>query len=449
VSRNHSGGAGATGTSSVSTGGNVTGPCGTDCSSIQAPQCSRSVCNEQSGECEVVTEDDGLPCDDGLFCTAADACAAGACVGPPNDCGMAAPQCNVVGCNESTQTCSSVPAAELSPCQTANLCMNGEYCTNGVCGNGNLEPDVCDFTPIPPCHIAICNPMTGMCDPQPGNEGQGCVDPNDLCTAGKTCASGVCQGGGPKSCSQLDQACNLGVCDSMSGNCTTQPVMNGQTCDDLNGCTNGEICTNGACGGGTPQTQCMNGDMCCPSGCTINNDLDCVPLTVLPAIHRGWWRDNGSHSANNDNTLTGVCCGSQDHNAYFIFDLSGVQGTTVTSAEVHIELENYSGASITTNLTLWDVSTPAVTVEANGPNLAVYTDLETGTAYGSFSVTAQDLNTVVVIPLNNQALTDIANAIGGQFVIGVDNVGATAPQDYVRWSVATEMRTHELHVQVY
>ena len=70
--------------------------------------------------------------------------------------------------------------------------------------------------------------------------------------------------------------CDLGVCDTSNGMCTTMAVTNGQTCDDLNGCTTGEICTNGNCGGGTAITTCsLTGDGCCPSNCTAQNDLDC------------------------------------------------------------------------------------------------------------------------------------------------------------------------------
>jgi hypothetical protein len=51
--------------------------------------------------------------------------------------------------------------------------------------------------------------------------------------------------------------------------------MNGDPCDDLNYCTNGELCNNGACNGGTPVTTCVDGDFCCPSNCTAQNDLEC------------------------------------------------------------------------------------------------------------------------------------------------------------------------------
>ena len=130
------------------------------------------------------------------------------------------------------------------------------------------------------CHESVCNPQNGQCEPVPGNEGQPCTDANDLCTVNKTCASGVCQGGVAKDCSQLTQGCVLGVCDVNTGQCTTQNLNNGDPCDDLNPCTTGELCNNGACSGGTPVTACQNGDQCCPSNCTPQNDTDCAIQTL-------------------------------------------------------------------------------------------------------------------------------------------------------------------------
>jgi hypothetical protein len=272
--------AGGQGGSSV--GGQGTGadpgPCGTDCSLINTPDCQVAQCNVQTGQCEVVNDEDGLACDDSLFCTISDACLAGTCVGgPQNDCGMTPPQCTEVTCDENTQTCSSAPAMNGAACQDPNdLCNKGMTCNNGLCIGGSQED--CFFFPVPTdCHVAECNANNGMCEAVPGNEGQGCIDQMDLCTVNKTCTSGMCQGGNAKDCTQLTQGCDLGVCDTMTGVCGTMAVMNGQPCDDLSACTLGETCSNQTCTNGTPVTVCeMNGDGCCPGNCNINNDLDCA-----------------------------------------------------------------------------------------------------------------------------------------------------------------------------
>lgn len=259
--------------------GGVVGPCGQDCGAIATPQCYESVCNEGQhpgpvGQCVVVPVDGGT-CDDGAFCTTNDTCSGGVCVGgPPNDCGLRPGACDEVVCNESTDSCDLVAVANGAPCTSDDLCQVGTTCIGGACGGGTTKD--CFFAPVPnECHVAVCNPTNGDCEPEPGNDGESCTDLSDLCTVGKTCASGSCTGGSPKDCSIMTQGCNVGICDTASGNCTPMPVGEGMACDDLNPCTTGEICTSGTCGGGTPVSQCIGGDLCCPMGCTEANDTDC------------------------------------------------------------------------------------------------------------------------------------------------------------------------------
>lgn len=262
-------------------GGAPPGPCGTDCSTIQAPQCHKAVCNEGMhpgpvGSCVVVPDDDGVSCDDGQFCTTNDTCQAGACVGgPPNDCGMDPDACEEVVCDEAVDACTTAPLPNGTACVSDDLCLLGATCTNGLCAGGT-EKD-CFFAPVPnECHAAVCDPDSGMCEPVPANDGMGCTDVNDLCTIDKTCNAGACTGGIPKDCSQLTVGCDLGVCDTGTGQCMAQSVGDGQLCDDLDACTSGEICTAGTCGGGSPVTTCsLTSDGCCPANCTEVNDYDC------------------------------------------------------------------------------------------------------------------------------------------------------------------------------
>jgi hypothetical protein len=320
-------GGGGSSSSSSGTGGN-TGPCGTDCSLINTPQCQVAQCNVQAGQCEVVNDEEGVACDDGVFCTIRDSCSAGTCVGgPQNDCGMAPPQCTEVTCDETSQTCSSAPSMNGAACQDPNdLCLKGSTCSNGLCIGG--QQDDCFFFPVPSdCHVANCNPMSGMCEAEVGNDGGACNDPNDLCTVQKVCDNmGMCTGGSPKDCSQLTNGCVLGVCDVNTGQCVTQNLMNNDPCDDLDACTTGEICNNGACNGGTPITACVNNDNCCPMNCNENNDQDCakeeythsftsgsLPLTSPQCIDWGTFTTQltGSFSSvtiRGSNDPTGVTC---------------------------------------------------------------------------------------------------------------------------------------------
>lgn len=289
------GGMGGTGGSA--TGGSGTGMslCEIDCSEIATPDCNVAVCNEGQhmgtiGECVVVPDENGAECEDGLFCTVNDACMDGVCVGgPENDCGLDPEACQIPVCDEASQTCSTTPAGNGDPCTSDDLCEVNSTCQNGLCV-GQLKD--CFFSPVPnECHVAVCDPMDGTCKPEPGNEGLGCTDPNELCTVGKTCSAGTCVGGAPMDCSALTMGCFDGVCDAMSGQCVQQPIapggtcqsaaddcntgvcdMNGScnpvpaneggTCEDGNSCTSGETCTMGVCGGGTmvPQTTYFSED---------------------------------------------------------------------------------------------------------------------------------------------------------------------------------------------
>ncbi len=284
------GGATTSGSSSSSEGGATTSsssswPCGVDCSTISTPDCSVAQCNMQTLQCEVIEAEDGTSCEDGLFCTINDTCLTGICTaGDANDCGMSPPQCSSIICTEASQSCAAQAAQNGASCQDPNnLCLKGTTCSNGLCTGGTLED--CFFFPAPDeCHVGVCNPANGICEPQIGNEGGGCTDLNDLCTVAKTCTNGICTGGSPKDCSNLTQGCNLGVCDVMTGQCGTQAVNDGQPCDDLNSCTTGEICSNKQCINGAPVTQCVDNDFCCPANCNDMNDLDCASCDWNPAF---------------------------------------------------------------------------------------------------------------------------------------------------------------------
>ncbi|MEM1031459.1 MAG: hypothetical protein AAGN82_14010 [Myxococcota bacterium] len=262
--------------------------CEQDCSAIAAPDCFVSVCNDGThpgdvGRCVVIADEDGTACDDGLFCTLDDSCQAGICTGArPNDCGATASECEVITCDEASQSCGTETLPDGAACTPTNLCQTGGACVGGACSGG--VPTDCFFAPVPnECFNAVCNPQNGMCEPVAGNDGASCVDQNDLCSDGNTCSNGTCGGGGPKDCSALTGGCGLGACDPASGVCGTVPVMDGLTCDDLDACTSGEVCTMGTCGGGAVLTACSGNtpDACCPPSCQGNTagaadyDVDC------------------------------------------------------------------------------------------------------------------------------------------------------------------------------
>ncbi len=470
------GGAGGSGGSGGATAGM---PCGIDCSTIKTDACHEATCNAATKNCEILPTEGGAPCDDGKFCTTDDICDAnGECVGGPmNDCGMSAPDCQSVLCNEVGQSCGLTPAMDGAPCTAADLCKINAVCQGGLC-SGGLEKD-CFFAPKPDdCHVSQCNPQNGLCEPVAGNDGKSCVDKNDLCTVNKQCSEGSCVGGAAKDCSsqtvgcfdgvcnpqsgdcvsvpipaggtcaEASDQCNQGICDNM-GNCNPQASNEGQGCNDNSYCSSGDYCSSGNCIGLNNITMCVGGDFCCPQGCTIQTDSDCQPnMVTKDAIERGWWRNTGNHTSNNNNTLTGQTSATNQYNSYFIFDLAGVSGTVITAA-LKMEIENYGGTDISESMSVWDVSTAAATLEANGNSVPIYTDLMSGNTYGPFVVALTDKGKVLDIPLNAQAVTDINAALGGKFSVGmhVDSLGG-AGSEWVRFSASNEVRTHQLVIGV-
>ncbi|MBI4703369.1 MAG: hypothetical protein HY744_19820 [Deltaproteobacteria bacterium] len=307
-------------------GGGPSGPCSVDCSKIETDACHHGVCNEETGKCAVVAAADGAPCEDGLFCTAGDTCAQGVCqAGGPNDCAQSPPPCHAMVCNEGAKSCEPKPAQEGSSCKPDELCRVNGKCMNGLCIG---TPKDCLFAPVPDqCHVALCDPKSGDCVPEPGNDGKDCTDQKDLCTVGKKCSGGKCEGGAPKDCSLLTKGCKNGVCDAKTGNCVEQPVApggkcdeasnqcnqgicdnlggclptpvkEGQGCSDGDTCTSGETCQGGKCQGGAPVVQCIANDGCCPQGCTENDDADCscnvdLALGATPSHSGGGDDQNG------------------------------------------------------------------------------------------------------------------------------------------------------------
>ena len=338
--------AASSGGSSAGGSGGGTSVCAQDCSEIDTPECVKAVCNEGQyqgivGEC-VVVPDEGTSCEDGQFCTIDDTCDAnGICVGGgQNDCGMDAPTCQLVTCDEVAKSCSTMPAPAGEVCDPGNLCVTGATCNAfGQCEGFTND---CFFAPVPnDCHVAVCNPMNGMCEPQPGNEGLGCVDTMDLCTVGKTCSSGTCVGGSPKDCSALTVGCFNGVCDTVNGQCFSQPIMPGQncasatddcnqgicdtmgncnpnpinqgmTCDDGLSCTTGTTCNNGSCAGGTSTvTVYLFEDFASnAAGWTLDNSWQIGPAVASgPTGSCGNGDPGNDFTATTDNGLAGVFIG--------------------------------------------------------------------------------------------------------------------------------------------
>lgn len=128
------------------------------CTGGSSPDCSGSgdACNVASCDpngtavnCDLLTSVvDGSPCDDGVFCTDADICVAGACVaGPARSCDDG-DSCTTDTCDEGGQSCDNTPdpAQDGLPCDDGNPCSGDGVCTTGLCSAGaiNVESRACN-----------------------------------------------------------------------------------------------------------------------------------------------------------------------------------------------------------------------------------------------------------------------------------------------------------------
>jgi hypothetical protein len=258
--------------------------CAVDCSTIAPPPCEVAQCNTATGQCGLVPSPDDSPCDDGLYCTIGEKCKAGKCSGQANDCGLTAPACEYVSCDETSKSCALSPQADGTACDGAT----GDVCTlSGVCQQGACaaQPKSCDFEPAPDaCHVAQCNPQSGACDVYvAGNDGAACS--SDPCMIGATCAGGQCTGGTTQTCSAWADACNTATCDAAHNGCYAKTVNAGGGCDVHDPCNTGTCSATGQC--------------------------------VMAPAHDGAACSDGLPCTTNDACASGVCVGSGGPMVYF------------------------------------------------------------------------------------------------------------------------------------
>src|SRR5205085_1204232 len=160
-----------------------------DCSDTNA--CTTDACDEANDIC--THANNTLPCDDGLFCTAVDACKDGVCAGTARNCSDTSP-CTDDSCNETTDAC--VHANNTTPCDDAAFCNGADTCSGGTCsihaGNPCPGPDG-DSN----CGES-CNEALGNCSAADPNSSA--CDDGDACTESDVCTSGACAGTAIPSC---------------------------------------------------------------------------------------------------------------------------------------------------------------------------------------------------------------------------------------------------------
>jgi len=236
-------------------GGGAVDACGaggaacSDCDDGNA--CTDDACG--GGSCSTSFNTD--PCDDGLFCTTGDTCAAGACAGAARSCddGLS---CTTDACDEAADACT---ADVTAGCLVDGACVaEGASAPGNACASCQGAESRTSFTPIP---------AGGACD-----DGM-------FCTEGETCdGSGACAGGAPRSCDD-GLSCTSETCDEAADACDVSVAT---------GCAIDSMCV--AEGGAHPTDPCLGclaaestSDWSYLATATCDGDGDGVPdLTERP-----------------------------------------------------------------------------------------------------------------------------------------------------------------------
>jgi len=174
----------------------------------------------------------------------------------------------------------------------------------------------------------------------------------------------------------------------------------------------------------------------------IPHDVAASTITLSDTI-RGWYMANGSANGATagNNYFAGDClvfscsgADSRDFRNWFEFDLSGLSNP-ITSATLLLDnpsngFNSTSDASET--YSLFDIA-PGNVASLGANSLAIWADLGSGSAYGSYIATIADDGKTVSIALNANALAAINAALGGQFALGgaITTLNAVADNEYL------------------
>jgi hypothetical protein len=163
----------------------------------------------------------------------------------------------------------------------------------------------------------------------------------------------------------------------------------------------------------------------------------CAASTItLDAIDKGSYSSTGFHNASDLTYLAGRQQGGNDFNNFFVFDLSSITDTIV-GATLRLSTFDYqSPGSNTETFSVFDVSTVIAQLVAGGSGqTARYTDLGTGTSFGSRVYSNADDGQVRDIVLNAAAILALQAAVGQQFALG-GSLGSTLNGNTNQWVFA-------------
>jgi len=217
---------------------------------VELGPCEHLDWNPDACRCEAFPKNYKEACDDGDVCTVEDFCDEEAnCIGRLKECDDQNPctddSCTPgVGCTTKNNKIS---------CEDGNPCTMYDECADGQCQSGTYNPG-----------CGECDPANDTCEGTFGN--------SDPCDGVLRCTDGKCEldAASIVTCPDADDtACTRNTCDPADGQCSLQPVDDGEQCSDGNTCTKDDACVQGACVGTFDATV---------QGCTCEQDSGCIPF---------------------------------------------------------------------------------------------------------------------------------------------------------------------------
>ena len=152
--------------------------------------------------------------------------------------------------------------------------------------------------------------------------------------------------------------------------------------------------------------------------------------TVVEAYDSGWYQ-GASHDPSNDNYIVSDGDIGTNHNNFFTFDLSNLQGSFTTAT---LSLSSYDVTG-DFNYLMFDFGGDIDALTGGTGGLAAYNDLASGASYGSFAYSASDSYNSRTLTLNAAAVADINAALGGNFALGGTLEAGVAVPEPATWAM--------------
>jgi hypothetical protein len=158
------------------------------------------------------------------------------------------------------------------------------------------------------------------------------------------------------------------------------------------------------------------------SGADPGNNVT-LDSSALSFVSSGWYDQSGLNDPGNTNYIVSADFYGTAWNDFFVIDLGGIQGP-ISSASLTFNAYDVSAPQ---RVSFFDYTGSVSSLVDGTGGVAAFSDLGSGTVYGSRIFAESDSDSYVTVTLNAAALADINSAIANnqaQFVIG----GSVVPE---------------------